>query len=235
MQVQEMFTQAEAGDMGAQFNLGMLYYEGRGVPQSLEKAVQWLQRAAASDHHEALNVLGVLHVTGRGVEQNYEKALASFRRADRCGYNCDPQDPDLAHDFRDRAFGREVLSTKRAFIKAMREASAEARYTVGEAYHGVAEDMESAKIARELFLSAATLGNGKAMYMLGVMCRDGVGVPASNVRAYMWFSLAEEQGNAKGRDCRNTLDTVLAEVDVKRASKLADRWRRNFPTEAATA
>ncbi|MCH8098520.1 MAG: sel1 repeat family protein [Proteobacteria bacterium] len=37
---------AEQGDAEAQFNLGLMYYKGRGVPQDYAEAVKWYRLAA---------------------------------------------------------------------------------------------------------------------------------------------------------------------------------------------
>lgn len=226
---------AEAGDASAQFNLGMLYYEGNGVAQDFGKAAQWLGRAAKAEHHEALNFYGVLHATGKGVAQDFGKALELFRKADKCGYNCEPVYDDLPTDFRDKQYGMELVAAKRDFVRKARLLAAEARCNVGLAYHGEATDATSRKVARELFLSAATLGNGKAMHLLGTMCRDGAGVPASEVRAYMWFDLAVTAGFAKAGDARRELIDRMKDKDVARAEKLAARWLRCFPLPEGAA
>jgi len=53
---------ADQGDAAAQFNLGTLYYNGRGVPQDLVEAHKWYTLAAsgfpaamAANHQRAVN------------------------------------------------------------------------------------------------------------------------------------------------------------------------------------
>ena len=41
---------AEQGDASSQFNLGLLYANGRGVKQDYFKAVEWYQKAAEQGH-----------------------------------------------------------------------------------------------------------------------------------------------------------------------------------------
>lgn len=220
---------AEAGDASAQFNLGMLYYEGSGVAQDVGTAAHWLGRAARAGHHEALNFCGVLYASGKGVPRDVGKALELFRKADKNGYNCEPVADDPPTDFRDERYGMELVAAKRAFVRKARLLAAEARCAVGLAYHGQTTDTTASRVARELFLSAATLGNGKAMHLLGVMCRDGAGVPASEVRACMWFDLAVAAGFPRAGDARRELLDKMKDKDVARAEKLAARWLRCFP------
>ena len=41
---------AERGIAGGQFELGMMFFYGQGVPQSYHEAVLWLRKAAAQGH-----------------------------------------------------------------------------------------------------------------------------------------------------------------------------------------
>jgi len=46
MDIEQEIMKAEAGDAGAQNNLGVCYYKGEGVPQDYHKAVEWYTKAA---------------------------------------------------------------------------------------------------------------------------------------------------------------------------------------------
>lgn len=73
---QELQYLAEEGDARAQYDLGLLYDTGRGVPQSNEKALQWYQKAAEQGEPRAQYNLGLMYANGQGVQQDY--AIAYF-------------------------------------------------------------------------------------------------------------------------------------------------------------
>ncbi len=62
---------ARQGDAGAQFNLGIMYANGRGVPQNDAEAVKWYRLAADQGDAGAQSNLGIMYANGRGVPQNY--------------------------------------------------------------------------------------------------------------------------------------------------------------------
>ena len=62
---------AEQGLSVAQFNLGILYENGLGVPQDYAEAVKWYRKAAEQGHVFAQCCLGVMYVFGQGVPQDY--------------------------------------------------------------------------------------------------------------------------------------------------------------------
>ena len=65
---------ANAGNAAAQFNLGMLYLDGKGVPQDNAEAAVWLRRAADQGYAKAQHNLGALLGSGKGVKRDYEQA-----------------------------------------------------------------------------------------------------------------------------------------------------------------
>ncbi len=65
---------AEQGELGAQYNLGLMYRNGQGVPQHDAEAVGWYRKAAEQGHAEAQFNLGVMYDNGLGVPQDYAQA-----------------------------------------------------------------------------------------------------------------------------------------------------------------
>lgn len=79
---------AERGDPIAQLKLGMLYYMGKGVPESEQTALTWLKRSADQGQIEAMFQLGNLYVFGDQAgrlspEPDREAALWYFHAANR--------------------------------------------------------------------------------------------------------------------------------------------------------
>ncbi len=72
---------AEAGDARAQFNVALLYAEGRGTAQNDAEAAKWYRRSAEQGNAAAQNNLGALYNQGRGVDQNPAEAVNWFRKA----------------------------------------------------------------------------------------------------------------------------------------------------------
>ena len=67
---------ADQGDADAQFNLGVMYYKGQGVPQDCAEAMKWYRLAADQGVARAQEMLGWMHYFGEGVPQDYTEAYA---------------------------------------------------------------------------------------------------------------------------------------------------------------
>ena len=84
--VRGFLVYAEQGNASAQFNLGDIYREGRGVLKDHAEAARWFRLAAEQGHAEAQNKLGVIYQDGNGVLKNMTKAAHWFRRAAEQGH-----------------------------------------------------------------------------------------------------------------------------------------------------
>ncbi len=62
---------AEQGLDVAQYNLGILYYSGRGVRQDYQQAYHWIRKAAEQGHSSAMYNLGVMHFNNQGVNARW--------------------------------------------------------------------------------------------------------------------------------------------------------------------
>ena len=85
-EIAELRRTAEQGDAKAQYNLGVMYYNGIGVTQDFSKALEWFHRAAEQGFADAQSDLGYMYSNGKGVIQDFSKALEWFHRAAEQGY-----------------------------------------------------------------------------------------------------------------------------------------------------
>jgi TPR repeat protein len=65
---------AEEGSAAAQYNLGLLYLDGHGVPKDTAEAARWFTRAAEQGYTQAQHNLGAMYGTGQGVKRDYVQA-----------------------------------------------------------------------------------------------------------------------------------------------------------------
>lgn len=76
---------AEHGNAQAQFNLGLMYREGKGVQQDSKEATAWLSKAAEQGHVEAQEHLGMSYAKGAGVDRDWVQADKWFKIAAASG------------------------------------------------------------------------------------------------------------------------------------------------------
>lgn len=81
--IREFRRAAEDGLDVAQYNLGILYYTGRGVEPDHEQALHWLKQAAEQGHTTAQFNVGVMYFNGQGVTPAWQDfwPLSLFARS----------------------------------------------------------------------------------------------------------------------------------------------------------
>ena len=79
--VNDILKRAQAGDPHAQNELGLLYSEGRGLPQNYLEAKDWFKKAADQGNPAAQVNLGTLYSLGQGAPYSDHMALFWFQKA----------------------------------------------------------------------------------------------------------------------------------------------------------
>ena len=83
---QEMIMTAKLGDAIAQYNLGLMYEQGKGVPQDYKEAVKWYRKSAEQGDADAQCNLGYMYDQGFGVPKDYKEAVKWYRLAAEQGH-----------------------------------------------------------------------------------------------------------------------------------------------------
>jgi uncharacterized protein len=77
---------AESGNAQAQFVVGVLFANGRGVPEDPAEAAKWYRRAAEQGMPESQNNLGALYSAGEGVPHDHAEAKRWWSLAAERGF-----------------------------------------------------------------------------------------------------------------------------------------------------
>jgi serine/threonine protein kinase/TPR repeat protein len=78
---------AEQGNANEQYNLGLMYEEGRGVEKDEVEALKWYRKAAEQGDTWVQNHVGKMYENGRGADKDYVEALKWYRKAAEQGYS----------------------------------------------------------------------------------------------------------------------------------------------------
>ena len=186
---------AEPKNAVEQYNLGVLYDEGRDVKQDYSKAAYWYGKAAEQGYASAQFNLGTLYYNGQGVVQDYSKAVHWFEKA---AEQRDIKAQYILGTLYDKGQGVEQDFTKAVywFEKAAKQGNVAAQFSLGIRYsegQGVEQDYAKAVY---WFEKAAKQGNVSAQFNLGVLYDKGQGGEQDYGKAAYWYKKAAEQGNA---------------------------------------
>lgn len=99
---------AEQGNAAAQFNLGLMYEKGDGVPRDEQEAARWYYKAALQGHVGAQLNLGTLYDEGKGVVEDNRKAAQWYNQAASKGEVAASTNIDLMRQFGEEVFEGEL-------------------------------------------------------------------------------------------------------------------------------
>lgn len=174
-EVKAILHKAEAGDIQSQTWVGMMYYEGAGVPKNLEEAARWIKKSAESGSIEAQYMLSKMYGNGEGLEQSYAHKMKWLRKAAESGHA--KAQFDLGQDAAfGRPFGRSLnlnVIDKEEGVKWFRKSAdqgyAPALVALANCFYfgdGVAESNEEAE---KFYRKAADQDYKEAKVALGKM------------------------------------------------------------------
>ena len=77
---------AVRGNANAQYQLGALFYQGKGVQRDFVQAFLWYRRAAQQGHADAQYSLGNMYLMGEGIKQDDYQARQWYEKASEQGH-----------------------------------------------------------------------------------------------------------------------------------------------------
>ena len=190
---------AKSGNKVAQYNLGVMYKNGQGVPQDYQQAVAWYRKAAEQGYANAQYNLGVMYDNGQGVAQDYQQAVAWYRKAAEQGDASAQYNLGIMYD-NGQGVAQDYKQAAAWYRKAAKQGHARAQTNLGVMYkngQGVLQDYQQAVA---WYRKAAEQGHVNAQYNLGVMYDNGQGVVQDYQQAVAWYRKAAEQGHASAQN-----------------------------------
>jgi TPR repeat protein len=185
---------AEQGYAVAQHKTGTCYYHGIGTPQDKKAAWEWFQKAADQGHASSIFYIGFYYRDGdAGIEKDSQKAVEWFYYAAEKKYNVayDELKKLAQAGDKDAAAAFETLNeTQRQNVrKEQADVSEMLAETVRKCGN---ESKEALKMLQYTTMSITP--NIFAMYELGNLYREGIGVPKSKKKAAEWYAMAADMG-----------------------------------------
>ncbi len=218
---------AASGFPKAKVNLAVAYLRGIGVQQNGELAVRLFNQAFQDGNGTAATYLGLLYYFGIAVKQDRAAAerwfesglklhdpLAAYDLGSMYSINADhPHDlPKAAELLRQAADG--------GYVPAM--------HSLGLLLVNHPELKQGPQESRTLLETAANAGSWKSSIVLGILARDGHGIPTDYKAAYYHFRVALLQGGAEAdKVIKKDIETLIAKIGAEEsqaAASAANTW-----------
>jgi TPR repeat protein len=192
--VEKLLDSAGAGDVKAQYFVGMLYKQGIAVLQDFHEAAKWFKSAAELGGDPAAQFqLADMYLFGKGVSQDYSEAEKWYLRGAEKG--------DVGSQAMLGTMYLHGLGCTQNYSQAMlwcgraaEKGSEEAQTQLGLMYwNGLGVQQDYATAVR-WYREAAEQGYAMAQHHLATAYQEGLGVEQDYGEAVAWYKKAAEQG-----------------------------------------
>ena len=189
---------ADQGDAAAQYYLGIMYANGRGLPRDYATAIAWYRKAADQDYDLAQVLLGAMYASGRGVERSDAQAFRWFHKAADLG-NARAQ--AMLGTAYEGGLGvlQDYAEAIRWYRRAADQGEASAQFGLGEMYVLGRGTPQNYAEALKWLRKAADQGAAGAQFRLGDMYDKGLGMPSQDAVAAAWYRKAADQGHTRAQ------------------------------------
>ena len=209
------------GNIEASYYLGQLYENGVGVPQDIDRAIEYYKLCEKENHIEAIFNLAAIYDFGKGGHQDYSIAYSYYKRAGVKGTYM------LGIWYRDGIYVKQNLDTAMSLIQSCYNQGLKiAANNLGHLYYNKGEYSKALELfkeaekngdilgtlnigwmyihgyavpknyhkALELFRKGALVNNAEAFYDLGCVYENGLGVKRDKVKALNFFKYSMKLG-----------------------------------------
>ena len=189
---------AEAGLVHAQYELGKIYRDGRGVEKDALLAAAWLTRAAEQGSDAASYALGALLLTGgEGLAKDILSALNWLRRSAEDGNQYAQYRLGGRLLLRGEDAPREIEEAVRWLTASAEQGNRYAQYALGKLYLMGKEVPRDPEAAVRWFTLSAAQGNEYAQYFLDHM-DEGLSIFSCATRLLHHLSGIFREQNSRG-------------------------------------
>lgn len=213
----EKLQEAKNGSAEAQYDVGSMYQNGRGVGADRNKAIEWYTRAAAAGESKAESRLNLMKANAERFSKTSDQASSG--------------DIESQYDLGSmyvKGIGTNINypAAIESFRKAAGQGHVKAAYKLGLIYYEGTGTRRNSKQAAKWFRQAANNGVPAAQYYLGKMYSGGHGVSRDYTQALMWLGKAVDGG----------FDQARGEmIDVSERMKMAEAIETEPETKKSVA
>lgn len=196
--VESYIDAANGGDADAQFQLGLIYFDGKAVKEDLLQAASWMRKAAEAGLPAAQFNIGLMYAHGAGVKQDHAEAAKWLRKAAEQGWRDAQTELGFAYT-NGRGVDKNLTEAFHWFRAAAEQGNAVAQRVLAGLYFQGAGVKQDKKSAAKWATKAAEQGDLNAEFLLATLYLDGDGVPRDVDAGMKWLRKSAEDGDIGGR------------------------------------
>ncbi|KAK8838429.1 hypothetical protein M9Y10_033055 [Tritrichomonas musculus] len=189
---------ANQNDSKAQYNLGLIYYEGQYIRQDINKALHYFLLASNQNDSEAQFNLGFIYNEGKYIACDINKAIHYYSLAANQNHSGAQFNLGLIY-YEGKSVMQDINKALHYFLLASNQNDSEAQFNLGFIYNEgkyIACDINK---AIHYYSLAANQNHSGAQLNLGIIYYEGKSVMQDINKALHYFLLASNQNNSSAQ------------------------------------
>ena len=208
---------ADQGDIFSKEKMGEYFAEGYGCPKHEALAIEYYIKACNLGSINAMLTLAYRYANGDGIKQDLQQAIHWWMKA---SVESSEAQFALAECYLEgKGIKQDIRQGMKWLEKAAEAKNTHAMLKLAEyAFNPLDDKKPNPSLAKEWGTKAASLGDEKAMYMLGKCYEEGIGGNVPNYKeAYKWYRLASQKGHVlAGEECKRFTKGFLGGIKIKK-------------------
>ncbi|NNJ94481.1 MAG: sel1 repeat family protein [Halobacteria archaeon] len=205
----EKMQEAKNGISEAQFDVGTMYQNGRGVKADRNMAIEWFEKAAAQGDAKSISRLKLMEANAT----RFGKTSSEASKGDKDSLY------DLGKMYMEGVgtnidYGKAIT----AFEQSASQGHIKSSYKLGLIYYEGSGVKANSKLAFKWFRQAARADYPAAQFYLGKMYAEGTGVGKNRGEALIWLGKAVDGGFDQARGELINVSESLKADNVKTAA-----------------
>jgi TPR repeat protein len=215
---------AKQGYGPAEYNLGNMYYYGKGLKRDYSQAYFWYKKSTENNFTGGQYNLGTMYYKGLGVKQDYSKAYYWLKKASDRG---DDKAQNLLAYFYYSGLGVEknVEKTLNLYKKSAEQGNLEALNNLGVFYENGFVVEQNYNRAFFWYKKSAENNFAIAQSNLGNLYWRGKIKAENFISAYKWFTLAADQGLESAIEMKNNVKKYMTQAQINEAKLKVKEWK----------
>jgi TPR repeat protein len=222
----EWIKEARNGSKSAQYNLGIIYSTGEGVPKDLRNSLYWYEKSAQQGFTKALTVLGELYYSGNDVvEVAYPKAYEYFFEANKANDAGAAYGLGLMYES-GNGVNKNLSMAQKMYRRAANYGSGEASLRLGYLYEiGKGGLVKNFSEALKWYRKSYNQGNGDATSAINRMV-SAIKIQEANAKAARDAKILKDARDKKKiQDEIERIKAIEAEIKQQEAEKLREKQK----------
>lgn len=190
----DLLKSANEGNAQSQFELGLIYYQGKEIAKNYDNAFSWFSKASQNNHPGSSFYLGIMYMDGNGTDKDCAQSLKYYKKAASANV------PDASYNLsvlysKGECVTKNMETSHYWLLQSAENGFPPAQYYAGLRYFSGKQVKKDFYEAYRWIKLAAEGGYEESFATLGVMYYFGWGTTQNYQASRKWLTISDNNNS----------------------------------------